>query len=161
MNICIKIQELLSRGHDDDMICIKFQEDHLKSRIPCSFPRWANGSHQLKNTILTQSQMIRDNSHRSHSQIIITDLNHGSQSFHKYRSFSCEELNLRTAQSKPTSVSNFSRWCPDSVFRLSLSGHFSKMDCGKLGSEEYKFKEVDEKTHQALNCRNSNCSKHL
>ena len=144
------------------MICIKFQEDHLKSCVPWSFPRWADGCHQLENTILTQSQMIRDNNHIPHSQIIITGLNHRSQSCHNYRSFSCVEQNLRTAQSKPTSVSNFSLWSPDSVFKLSLSGHFSKMDWKETWVRRTQnLDRWTRKTHQALNCRNSNCSKHL
>ena len=33
------------------------QEDDLKSCIPSSFPGWPKCSHQLKNTILPQSQM--------------------------------------------------------------------------------------------------------
>ena len=43
------------------------------------------------------------------------------------------------SRGKPASVSNFSRWCSDSVFRLSLSGHFSKMDCEKLRSKGWKI----------------------
>ena len=43
------------------------------------------------------------------------------------------------SKAKPASVSNFSRWFPDSVFRLNLSGHFSKMDCENLGQKDERF----------------------